>query len=184
MNRLPSTVEQLLQMHASFLHAVVQAVRNPALATDLQPMLSAAESRGWARMVSATRQILAGRRDRALLDGLDDEDKAIVEAILLGIDHPATLPALDAKPDATAAAPGLAALIQAAARGDPQAGPVLANMAREMQKADGDMARFAAVLHRLVGGERDEAVLARGMGPLGRKLLRDLIVRLGQPTLH
>lgn len=184
MKRLPSAVEQLLQMHAPFLHAVVSAVRTPALAADLQAMLTEAEARGWGRMAAAVRQILAGRRDRALLDGLDDEDKAIVEAILLGIDHPATLPALDAKPDATAAAPGLAALIQAAARGDAQAGAVLANMAGEMRKAGGDMARLGAVLRRLVGGERDEASLACGMGPLGRKLLRDLIEQLGQPTLH
>ena len=72
MKRLPSAVEQLLQMHAPFLHAVVSAVRTPALAADLQAMLTEAEARGWGRMAAAVRQILAGRRDRALLDGLDD----------------------------------------------------------------------------------------------------------------
>ena len=48
--------------------------------------------------------------------GLDEEDSILLDAILRGLDNPATLPALDVQPDGSAAAPGLAALIDAGPR--------------------------------------------------------------------
>jgi len=184
MANLPDAVQQVLQVHAPFLHAVVQAVQNRALIPQLLPMLQEAEARGWGKMVAVIRQILDGKRDRTILLGLDDEDRAIVEAILGGIDNPASLPPIDTQPKAGAAAPGLAAMILASSRGDMQAFAALANMAEQMVKAGGDMARLGGNMRRLIDGERDEAVLTRGMGPLGRQLVLDILSELAKTNLH
>ncbi|MDD5363982.1 MAG: hypothetical protein PHR30_01470 [Gallionellaceae bacterium] len=184
MAQLPEAAEQLLRMHAPFIHAVVNAVHNRALIPHLLEMLREAESRGWPIMVSCVRQIIDGQRERTLLLGLDEEDKVIVEAILAGIDNPATLPPLGNAGDAQAAAPGLATMIALAGRGNLEAFTTLAKMAEQMMKAGGDMARLGGIMRRLVDGERDEAKLCKGMGELGRKLVRDILAELNQTTLH
>ncbi len=184
MAQLPEASAQILAMHASFIHAVVNALQNRALLQQLKPMLAEAEQRGWGRLVTCIRRIIDGQRDRAVLLGLDDEDRVIAEAILGGLDNPATLPPVDSQPSATAAAPGLAAMISAAGRGDAQAFAALANMAEQMLKAGGDMARLGGVMRRLVDGERDADLLAKGMGPLGRQLLFDILDQLGKANLH
>ena len=184
MAKLPDAAEQVLKMHAPFIHAVVNAINNRALIPQLLEMLREAESRGWPMMVSCVRQILDGQRERSLLLGLDDEDRIIVEAILAGIENPANLPPLGNAGDAQAAAPGLATMIALAGRGNMEAFTTLANMAEQMMKAGGDMARLGGLMRRLVDGERDEARLGKGMGELGRKLLRDILTELGRTTLH
>jgi hypothetical protein len=147
-------------------------------------MLQEAETRGWGKLVSCIRQIIDGRRDRSVLLGLDDEDKVIAEAILGGLENPATLPSVDSQPSAVAAAPGLAAMIDAAGRGDVKAFAALANMAEQMLKAGGDMARLGGIMRRLVDGERDAEKLAKGMGPLGRQLLLDILDQLAKSNIH
>ena len=184
MAQLPEAARQILAMHARFIHAVVQAVNDRRLLATLKPMLSEAEQRGWGALVVCIRRIVDGQRDRSILLGLDDEDRVIAEAILGGLGNPATLPPLDATPAASAAAPGLAAMIQAAGRGDVQAFTALANMAEQMLKAGGDMARLGGMMRRLVDGERDADKLAKGMGPLGRQLLLDILDQLGKGNLH
>lgn len=184
MAQLPDAAEQVLKMHAPFIHAVVNAIRDRALVPQLLEMLREAESRGWAMMVSCVRQILDGQRERTLLLGLDEEDKVIVEAILAGIDNPANLPPIANAGDAGAAAPGLATMIALAGRGNMEAFTTLANMAEQMVKAGGDMARLGGIMRRLVDGERDEAKLTKGMGELGRKLVRDILAELDRTTLH
>lgn len=184
MAKLPDAAEQLLRMHAPFIHAVVNALHNRALIPDLLEMLREAEHRGWAVMVSCVRQILDGQRERSLLLGLDEEDRVIIEAILAGSDNPANLPPLQAAGDAQAAAPGLASMIALAGRGNMEAFTTLANMAEQMVKAGGDMARLGSQMRRLIDGERDETKLVKGMGELGRKLMRDILAELERPTLH
>jgi hypothetical protein len=184
MAQLPEAAEQLLKMHAPFIHAVVDAIRDRSRIPQLLEMLREAESRGWPLMVSCVRQILDGQRERTLLLGLDEEDKVIVAAILAGIDNPATLPPLGNAGDAQAAAPGLATMILLAARGNMEAFTTLANMAEQMMKAGGDMARLGGIMRRLIDGERDEAKLTKGMSQLGRKLVRDLLGELERATLH
>lgn len=184
MAQLPDATEQLLRMHAGFIHAVVDAIHNRALIPQLLEMLREAESRGWAVMVSAVREILDGMRDRRVLLGLDDEDKVIVEAILAGIENPATLPKVEAQADPNAAAPGLGTMISMASRGNMEAFTTLANMAEQMMKAGGDMARLGGIMRRLVNGERDEAALTRGMSEQGRKLVRDILSELDKTVLH
>ena len=75
-------------------------------------------------------------------------------------------------------------MIEASAHGDAQALAVLANMAEQMLRAGGDMARLGGIMRRLVNGERDYNLLGKGMGALGRNLLRDILDELGKNTLH
>jgi len=184
MATLPDAVEQVLTLHAAFIHAVVGALRDRSLLPQLMETLGTAERQGWAKMARALRQVVDGRRDASIKLGLDEEDCIIVDAVLRGIDNPATLPPLDRKPDGAAAAPGLAAMISAAQRGDAQALAALANMAEQMLKAGGDMARLSAIMRRLVNGERDSEALSRGMGPLGRELVLNILDELGRGALH
>jgi len=181
---LPDAVQQVLAMHAPFIHAIVNALRDRSQLPALMDTLNAAEQQGWPRLVGALRQVGAGKRDDAIKLGLDEEDRIIVDAVLRGIDNPATLPALNQKPSGAAAAPGLAALISAARRGDAQALSALANMAEQMVRAGGDMARLGGVMRRLVNGESDADALAKGMGPLGRQLLFSILDELGKGALH
>jgi hypothetical protein len=180
MAQLPPAVEQVLRVHAPFIHGVVNALRDRSLLPDLMKELDAAEQAGWGRLVSALRHVVNGRRDPSIKLGLDEEDGILIDAILRGIDNPATLPELNAQPDGSTAAPGLAALIDASARGDAQAMSVLANMAEQMLKAGGDMARLGGNMRRLVGGERDADLLTKGMGPLGRELTISLLDELAR----
>ena len=184
MANLPDAVEQVLSMHAPFIHAVVGALVDRARLPELKQTLDAAEAQGWAPLVRALRQIVDGRRDDSIKLGLDEEDRIIVDAVLRGLDNPASLPPLDRKPEAAAAAPGLAALIDAAGRGDAQALAALANMAEQMLRAGGDMARLGGIMRRLVNGERDADALIRGMGALGRQLVLDILAELGRANLH
>ncbi len=184
MAKLPELAEQALRMHAPFIHSVVNAIRNRTQIPQLLEILREAESRGWSVMVSCVRQIVDGQRERSLLLGLDGEDQVIIEAILAGIDNPTTLPPLDNAGDPQAAAPGLAAMIAQAGSGNAHAFATLANMAEQMVKAGGDMARLGGMMRRLVDGERNEAVLCKGMGELGKKLVRDILAELERPTLH
>jgi hypothetical protein len=184
MARLPDAVEQVLTLHAPFIHAAVGALRDRSRLPELMATLAEAERQGWAGLARALRAVADGRRDESIKLGLDEEDRIVVDAVLRGIDNPATLPPLDRKPDAAAAAPGLAALIDASARGDAQALAALAAMSEQMVRAGGDMARLGGIMRRLVNGERDADALARGMGPLGRQLLTSILDELGRSSLH
>lgn len=179
MAQLPDAVEQVLRLHAQFIHAVVNALRDRSQLPQLQDQLKAAEEAGWARLAGAVRHIIDGRRDPSIKLGLDEEDTILVDAILRGLDNPATLPSLEA-PDGSAAAPGLAAMIHAAGTGDVRAFAVLADMAEQMMKAGGDMARLGGNMRRLIDGERDADKLIQGMGPLGRELMLNLLEELAK----
>jgi hypothetical protein len=184
MAELPDAARQVLAMHAPFIHAVVNALRDRSQLPQLLETLKAAEQQGWPRLVAALRQVIDGKRDDGVKLGLDEEDRIIVDAVLRGLDNPATLPALDRKPDGAAAAPGLAALIAAARRGDAQALVALANMAEQMLRAGGDMARLGGIMRRLVNGEQDAKALSKGMGPLGRQLVLGILDELGKTRLQ
>jgi hypothetical protein len=128
--------------------------------------------------------IVDGKRDDSIKLGLDDEDRIIVDAVLRGLLDPASVPPLDKQPDAGAAAPGLAAMITPARMAMRKRLAVLANMAEQMLRAGGDMARLGGIMRRLVNGERDFESLSKGMGALGRNLLLDILDELGKQTLH
>ena len=181
---LPDAVEQVPTMHAPFIHAVVNALRDRSQLPQLMQTLNAAEAQGWPQLVGALRQIIDGKRDASIKLGLDEEDRIVIDAVLRGLDNPATLPDIQQKVSGAAAAPGLAAMIAAAQRGDAQALKVLADMAEQMLRAGGDMARLGGNMRRLINGERDADQLCKGMGPMGRQLMLGILDALGKSSLH
>ena len=175
---LPEKHKQILLAHAGLVHAVVRACHNRDQLPQLEQLLRHAAENNWKALVSAIRRILAGQRDNSVLLGLDDEDHAITEAILRGLQNPHTLPDLNATPDPNQAAPGLASVIAATRRGDVDALKALADMATQMRHAGGDMARLASALAHMEQGEIDVEKLSRGMSPAGQKLVETIIEEL------
>ncbi len=170
--------EQIRTMHAGFIVGVVEVCTGRRELRELEAVLNAAEQNGWESIVVATRKIVAGNRETSLLNGLDEEDSTIVAAILQGIQNPDTLPKTDQPANATHAAPGLASIIHSAAGGDLQALQALSGMAEQMSAAGGEMAQLAAVMRRLLNGERDIEKLSEKMGPQAQGLLISIIDEL------
>jgi hypothetical protein len=176
--------QQIVQFHATLINNVVMACNNRELLPQLEPMLEQSAQSGWETLVAAIRKVISGKRDVSVLLGLDEEDSTIVEAILIGIQNPSTLPDPNAKPDASLAAPGLASMINAASRGNAQALQMLANMAEQMVKAGGDMAKLGGMMRKLVNGERDADKLAQGMSVQGQELVYSILTELGKLASH
>lgn len=177
---LPDRVQQVVISYAPFIHGVATACSQPALTHQLQPMLAQAEQQGWGNLVAALRLVIAGRRDSGIYADLDGDEQIIVEAILRGIQDPTTLPNPNQSADPNAAAPGLASMIDASARGDVAALSALANMAEQMVKAGGDMAKLGGSMRRIINGERDIDLLSRGMSAKGRDLVAKLVAELSK----
>ena len=184
MPTLPPQHQQIVQAHAAFICRFVELSQNLANRPALDELLRGAEDAGWTRLVAALRLVAAGRRDPGTLAGLDEEDTVIAEAILRGLIDPATLPNPDQKPDGAFAAPGLAAMIQAASRGDTQTLVALSHMAEQMSRAGGEMARLAGLVRRLLNGERNAAALERGLSVRTRQLLHSILEELGRLDRH
>ena len=182
MATLPPREQQIRQSHAMLIHQVVKACANTDARRELFTVLEAARENGWAELVARIQHILQGQRDTSLLNGVDEEDRVILEAILQGLQDPASLPELASSPDASQAAPGLAQMIHAARRGDPQALHAVAFMAEQMTNTLGDMRLLGGAMKRLVDGETDLAVLCKGMSAQGRQLVSNLLEELGQLT--
>ena len=181
---LPEQKKQIVQFHAALIHNVVMACLHRDLLPQLEPILQTSAQNGWESLVAVIRQVLKGKRDVSVLMGLDEEDSAIIEAILFGIQDPSTLPDPKAKPDPTLAAPGLAGIINAAGRGDVAALHMLANMSEQMVRAGGDMAKLGGVMKKLVDGERDADKLAKGMSVQGQELVYAILTELGKLATH
>lgn len=153
---------QILAVHAAFINQVVTLGPNTDRKDEFEQLMSMAIEHGWTELVGTIRKIFnQGRRDIELLNNLDEEDQVIIEAILLGLQDPSTLPDPNAKPDPAVAAPGLASMIHAAGSGNAQALQIIAEMASQMSKAGGPMARLAAVIRPLIDGERDPDMLCK-----------------------
>ncbi len=184
MTSLPAKDRQIVLAHAGLIHSVVIACQNRERLAELEPLLAAATASGWNTLVTAIRRILSGARDIQVLAGLDEEDRVIAEAILRGLQDPASLPDPQARPDPGMAVPGLAGMIHAAASGDVAALQLLGDMATQMLRAGGDMARLSGILRRLMGGECDPDTLCRGMSPRGAQLVLSLIEELARLRAH
>ncbi len=181
---LPSQQQQIVQFHAPLICNVVMACNNRALLPELETILDSYAKNGWATLATAIRVVVNGKRDISVLASLDGEDGAIVEAILKGIQDPSTLPDPDAKPDPSLAAPGLAAMIDAAGKGRPEALHMLASMAEQMVRAGGDMAKLGGMMRQLVNGERDADKLSKGMSVQGQELVYTILTELGKLAKH
>ena len=185
MSRLLSNPkQQIVQFHATLIYNVVMACNNRELLPQLEPMLEMTVKSGWGTLVAAIRQVINGNRDVTVLLGLDEEDGTIVEAILSGLQDPSTLPDPNAKPDPSIAAPGLASMIHAASRGNAEALHMLANMAEQMVRAGGDMAKMGAMMGKIVAGERNADKLAKGMNVQGQELVYSILTELGKLAIH
>lgn len=181
---LPDRHQQIITMHAPFIRQLVECSQDPARQGDVETLLRTAADNGWVALVQVLRKILAGRRDATLLRGLDEEDSVIAEAVLRGLQNPASLPAPDTRADAAMAAPGLASMIQAAANGNAQALKIISDMADQMRKAGGSMARLAGAIRPLINGERDPHRLTKGMDGKAEQLVLSILDELGKSSLH
>ena len=184
MPSLPDRHLQLIATHAAFISQVVKNCHNNQHRGELEAVLQTAEESGWHNLTRVVRQIVAGQREISALHGLDEEDRVIAEAIIRGLQNPATLPDPNAKPDPTLAAPGLASMILAASRGNVQALTLISSMAEQMSRAGGPLSRLAAVIRPLINGERDPGTLCKGMNSQTEKLVLDILADLKQAELN
>lgn len=184
MAELPPRHLQIVQAHAGLIVGVVQAIQNRDLLPQIEEALKVTAQNGWTELVAAIRKIMGGARDRSVFQGLDEEDTVIVEAILRGIQNPASLPDPNVQADPTMAAPGLAHMIHAAATGNMEALQLVANMAEQMTRVGGDMARVGGIIRRLVDGERNPDILCQGMTAQGESLVLSILEELGKLEVH
>ncbi|MCW8957160.1 MAG: hypothetical protein OQL09_09780 [Gammaproteobacteria bacterium] len=181
---IPEKQQQVLQIHGKLVIAVVHAINDSSLMPQLEQVLKISAENGWDQLVKAIRRIIKGDRDSSILNGLDEEDGIIVEAILKGIQNPATLPSAEAEPDPVMAAPMLAQMIQAAATGDVNALSMLGAMAEQMSQTNGDLARFSTLIKPLIDGERDVDKLCDKIGPQGESLVLAILNELAKLENH
>ena len=172
--------EQVRQMHAPFIHALVKACQNEQERLAFEPQIKVLQDQGWDQLAVVAQRILNGDRSETMLHGLDEEDTIIITSVLDGIRNPSTLPDLNARPKASDAAPGLASIIHAAASGDAGALNALSVMAQQMSQTGGAMAEIASVMRPLVNGERDLKVLSRKMRKESWDLLIGILNELGK----
>lgn len=184
MTSLPEKEQQITQSHARLIVGVVQACQNDELQAQIEPALVSAHENGWDDLVRVIRLILGGKREPTLLAGLDEEDSVIIDAILRGIQNPATLPDPNLASDPAAAAPGLAFMIHAADSGDANALALIANMAEQMTYTQGDMSRLGKAVSKMVQGERNVDKLCDGMDTRGEKLVLNILDELNKLRAH
>ncbi|MDH5573181.1 MAG: hypothetical protein OEY89_15575 [Gammaproteobacteria bacterium] len=178
MSKLPDTNQQISHAHAALIVHVVKACTNEEARQQLQPMLQVAKQNGWALLVDTINKIINGNREQALLNGLDDEDKIIIFAILRGLQDPSTLPDPNQQADPKMAAPGIAQMIYAANRGSVEALQAVALMAEQMTNAHGDMRIIGGNMKRLVDGERNEDKLCSNLTEPGQALMLNILKEL------
>ncbi|MGB5538727.1 MAG: hypothetical protein WBO37_01375 [Gammaproteobacteria bacterium] len=178
MSDLPDLNEQILISHTGLIHRVVMHCNNPGSVPDIEQVLQQAEANDWKQLVTAIRDIMAGKRDESVMLGLDDEDRVIIDSILKGLQDPATLPPLQTDIESGMAAPGIAGLIHASRNGNAQALHIIGSIAQQMLSAGGDMGVLAGRLRPLVEGERDTDKLTEKMSDKGKKLMMDIIEEL------
>jgi len=184
MPALPTRHQQIVAVHSAFIRQVVELAQSAPASDTLRDLLRSAEQQGWTALVAAIRRILADQPDPSAIRDLDEEDQVIAEAILRGLQDPRTLPDPSTRPEPTLAAPGLAGMIRAAATGNVEALQLLSEMAEQMTRAGGPLARLAAVVRRLINGERDPRQLCRGMDAATSQLVLDILDELGKLGAH
>ena len=182
MPKLPDHEQQIIIAHAAFICEVVACSQNRERRAEFEELMRTASDNGWHDLVRAIRLIVAGQRDLSAIVGLDLEDRVIAEAVMRGIQNPATLPDPRARPDPGMAAPGLAAMIRAAASGNVEALTLISNMADQMSRAGGSMAQLASVIRPLINGERDPKKLCRRLNEQTRQIVMGILEDLERPV--
>ena len=180
MAKLPEKTRQIAKVHAQLINSVVMACHNKSIAPQLEPVLQSSAQNGWVDLVTRIRKILAGSRNSKLLIGLDEEDAAIILAILVALQDSSQLPKAADKEASKFAAPGLAKMIDAASKGDMTALSALSEMAEQMVAATGDMRYLGAMIQPMINGERDLKRISKNMDEQGVKLVEGLLEELEQ----
>jgi hypothetical protein len=181
---LPTKEAQIIQTHATLIHIVVKAVHNHELMPELERALEVIRQNGWTDLVAVIRKIIGGGRDLSLATNLDEADRVIVKAILLGLQNPETLPKPLQQADPVFAAPGLANMIHQTRTGNAESLQSLAHLSEKMIKVGGDMGRLGGIMRRLVNGERDVDRLCKGMSAQGRSLVISILEELAKLQTH
>lgn len=176
--------QQIRQAHATFICQVVEFINNRDARSQFEELMRSAEQNGWQALAAALRRVANGVRDLSDIKALDNEDRVIAEAVLQGIQNPASLPDPHHKPEASLAAPGLAGMIHAAASGNVQALTLIGQMAEQMSRVGGDMGRIAGAIRPMINGERDPERLGKHLDTRGRQLLYNILEELGKLELH
>ena len=181
---MPSYEQQIIQTHAGLIVQMVQGIFDPQARSEAEKSIEQLKSFGEKQLAAVLQQVLKGERDQSLLNGLDEADQVIVSAVLRGIQNPDTLPDPKSGGEATAAAPGLAHMIHAAATGNPQALQLLASMAEQMSAAGGDMKYLGGMMRKMVNGEREAELLTKGMSAQGVSLVLAILEELASFEVH
>jgi hypothetical protein len=129
-------------------------------------LASLGEHGDWRQLVAVLRRIRAGERDAALASGLDPIDTAVVQRALdalagtvrVDIDAWRTGATSTPRDEQAQQLAALAEATVAAARGDPDATNALQPLLQALA-AHPDWVALAAVLRRILAGERDPALL-------------------------
>lgn len=178
MSKTPVEIQQIVQSNAGLIHRVVMHCNNPGSVPDLEQILHQAAQNEWIKLVAAIREVMSGSRDKEVLSGLDEEDSAVVQAILDGLENSHALPELEGDFSSELAAPGIASLIQLSGAGGAHALQILAGIASQLSQIGGDMARVASRIHPMIQGERDGEKLCVGISGDSLKLMRDILMEL------
>lgn len=177
--------QKIIRDYALLIHQAVQAIRAGA-ASDalLRGLEMVRHTPGGETLADAILQRIAPKGAYARPHALSPRDTAVMEAIERGVQDPATLPDITESVDPTRAAPGLAAVIAAARRGDTQANTLLSLMQDQMAAFGGDMARVALVLAALRNGDADDPLELDTLSSEARSLIRSVQSELTKFTLH
>ena len=151
-------------------------------------LASLGEHADWRQLVAVLRRIRVGERDPALVTGLDPIDTAIVRRALAALASTERVDTDAWRAGVPSASPGdrdqqLAALAEAtvaAAKGDHDATKALQPLLRALA-AHPDWAPLAAIVQRILAGERDPALGDALDHPAAAKVVRLIMNRVTQP---
>lgn len=180
MSNLAKDMQHIVQENADLIHLVIMAVYDPQFMPQLESVLVQAEGNGWTSLVAAIRKVAAGQRNIEEFRDLDDEDRAVIAAILTSINDPTLLPELTNAADPAMAGPMIARLVYAAGRGDGASRSELSTMVGKMAECGGDLSRIAAIMDVLVEGERDPETLYAVMDGPGMTLIDEILKELNR----
>lgn len=146
----------------------------------LERALQEAEAGGWANLVLAVRDIVAGTRPPANFQNLDAEDRPIVLAILRGLDESSDMPDIADTLDPRKTGTKLATLLLAVQCGNKDAAESLEKAVAAMNASQGDMQAVGQAIIRIYHGERDAEVLSRSLSETGMKIIEQTLAELSK----
>lgn len=146
----------------------------------LERALKEAEAGGWANLVLAVRDLVAGIRPPGNFQQLDAEDRPIVLAILRGLDEAADIPDIADTLDPRKTGTKLATLILAVQYGNAQAAQTLEQVVAAMNASSGEMQPVAQAIIRIYKGERDAELLCRSLSDTGVKIVEQTLAELSK----